>query len=164
METQPIASGFHLPFPSEEREAAAADLQAMLVDLIDLGLIGKQAHWMVEGRTFYSLHKQLDELVDAWRALADEVAERAVALGVAPDGQARTVAGSSEIDPLTVGPLAAPEVVEAIAARLSQVVVRTRERIHQAHESDPVTEDLLIEVAATLEKQLWMVRAQREAR
>ena len=34
MATQSISPESHLPFPSEEREAAAA--QAMLVDLVDL--------------------------------------------------------------------------------------------------------------------------------
>ena len=163
MATQSVLPEPHLPFPTEERETAGADLQAMLVDLVDLSLIGKQAHWNVEGRHFRSLHRELDELVDAWRSLEDDVAERAVALGVAPDGQARTIATTSEIEPLAAGPLTDRDVVEAITARLAQVVVRTRERIHHAHVSDPVTEDLLIHVAATLEKQLWMIRVQRES-
>jgi starvation-inducible DNA-binding protein len=149
--------------PAEAWEAAGTDLQAMLVDLIALSLIRKQAHWNVEGRHFASVHAQIDELVDAWRSLEDDVAERAVALGVAPDGQAATVAATSEIEQLPAGTLRDSDVVEAIAARLAQVVVRTRERIHRASDSDPVTEDLLIQVAATLEKQLWMIRVQREA-
>lgn len=152
----------HLPFPADEREAAGAELQQMLVDLIDLALIGKQAHWNVQGRHFIAVHAQLDELVDAWRSLGDDVAERAVALGVPPDGQARTVAAASEIDPLPDDTLSDSDVVEGVAERLAGVVVRTRERIHHAADSDPVTEDLLIQVAATLEKQLWMIRAQRE--
>jgi starvation-inducible DNA-binding protein len=85
------------------------------------------------------------------------VAERAVALGVPPDGQPGTVAATSEIEPLVAGPLPGGDVVKAIAERLAQVVVRTRERIHHAHASDSVTEDLLVQTAA------WMLRVQREA-
>jgi len=74
------ASEFHLPLGNDERVVASA-LQRTLVDLIDLALIGKQAHWNVEGRQFRSLHLELDDLVDSWRTFADRVAERAVAIG-----------------------------------------------------------------------------------
>jgi len=56
----------------------------MLVDLVDLALSGKQAHWNVQGRQLRSVHLFLDELVASWRAFADQVAERAVALGASP--------------------------------------------------------------------------------
>jgi starvation-inducible DNA-binding protein len=100
----PTTHEVHVPLGSDER-AVAGELQRMLVDLVDLALIGKQAHWNVEGRQFRSLHRELDELVDAWRTLGDEVAERAVTIGAAPDGQAETIAGSTEIEPLPPGVL-----------------------------------------------------------
>jgi len=56
-------------------------LQETLVELIDLHLRAKQAHWNVVGRHFRSLHLELDELTDDVRAAADLVAERAVAIG-----------------------------------------------------------------------------------
>jgi starvation-inducible DNA-binding protein len=67
-------------------------LQETLVDLVDLSVLGKQAHWTVVGPRFRTLHLQLDEIVDASRQHADVVAERASALGVAPDARAATVA------------------------------------------------------------------------
>ena len=152
---------FHIPLGSDER-AVASDLQRMLVDLIDLALIGKQAHWNVEGRQFRSLHLELDELVDAWRTLGDEVAERAVTIGAAPDGQAETVAGSTEIEPLPPGVLGDQAVIEAMADRLAAVAARTRMRIERTAGVDPVSEDLLIRIAGSLEKQLWMIRGQRD--
>lgn len=142
--------------------ASIRTLQKRIVPTSTTLPVGKQAHWNVEGHHFRSLHLELDELVEAWRSLGDDVAERAVALGLAPDGRAQTIAATSEIEPLTAGRLTDRDVVEAITERLALVVVRTRERIHHAHVSDPVTEDLLIRIAATLEKQLWMIRVQRE--
>ena len=65
---------------NHEREGVGEELQATLHELIDLSLIGKQ------------LHLRLDELVDSWRELSDTVAERAVALGFVPNGQAKAVA------------------------------------------------------------------------
>ena len=41
----------HMPLTADG-EQTAAELQAMLVDLIDLALIGKQAHWNVVGPHF----------------------------------------------------------------------------------------------------------------
>jgi len=137
---------------------AAVELQAMLIDLVDLALIGKQAHWNVVGPHFRTVHSQLDEFVGEWHAMADEVAERAVALGAAADAQAETVAGTTQLVPLPAGHLRDDFVVGTIADRIDQVVVRTRERI-EAVADDAVTEDLMIAVAAMLEKQRWMLRA-----
>ena len=51
----------------------AANLQRVLVDLIELHLQGKQAHWNVVGTNFRDLHLQLDELVDFAREGSDTV-------------------------------------------------------------------------------------------
>ena len=61
----------------------AANLQRVLVDLVELHLQGKQAHWNVIGSNFRDLHLQLDELVDAAREASDTIAERMRALGSA---------------------------------------------------------------------------------
>jgi hypothetical protein len=44
----PLIVNFHMPIDAEDREVIA-ELQSMLVELVDLALIGKQAHWNVEG-------------------------------------------------------------------------------------------------------------------
>src|SRR5213596_1524769 len=86
------ASQTHLPpLGGHTREEVGNELQATLAELIDLSLIGKQLHWTVVGPLFRPLHLQLDELIDSWRELSDTVAERAVALGFIPDGQASAV-------------------------------------------------------------------------
>lgn len=131
----------------------------MLIDLIDLSLLGKQLHWAVEGPHFRPLHLHLDELVSNWREVADQVAERAVALGVTPDGQVRTVAANGKIAAVPSEPLSDREVVSALTRRVTDVVYRARERMEQVAEYDRVTEDLLIDAVASLEKQLWMIRA-----
>ena len=94
-----VATSSHLPALMEphQRAALCSELEATLQDLVSLSLIGKQLHWAVVGQLFRPLHLQLDELVDSWRDLSDVVAERAVALGHVPDGQAQAVAGGSEI-------------------------------------------------------------------
>ena len=68
-------------------------LQRVLVDLIELHLQGKQAHWNVVGTNFRDLHLQLDELVDFAREASDTIAERMRALDAVPDGRSDTVVG-----------------------------------------------------------------------
>src|SRR2546423_14211251 len=98
-----------------EREGVGQELQATLHELIDLSLTGKQLHWAVVGPLFRPLHLQLDELVDSWRELADVVAERAVALGFIPDGQASAVAAASLVPPLAREPRGAHRGVGEVA-------------------------------------------------
>jgi starvation-inducible DNA-binding protein len=73
-------------------QRSATELQAVLVDLIDLSLQGKQAHWNVVGPQFRALHLELDDVVESARNWADDVAERLRALGVAADGRPSVVA------------------------------------------------------------------------
>ena len=80
-----VAHDAHLPaLEHHGRDEAGRELQATLVELVDLSLIGKQLHWNIFGRPFKPLHEHLDELVDSWRDLADTVAERAVASALRP--------------------------------------------------------------------------------
>jgi starvation-inducible DNA-binding protein len=148
------------PLPEADRRATGGALQDALVDLIGLSLIAKQAHWNVIGPHFRSLHLQLDELVDAWRAAADAVAERAVALGHAPDGRAATVASRSGLAPLPEAPIADRDVVAAFTRLLTEAVGAIRDRMDTIEDVDTVTADLLHGVVAGLEENLWMIRVQ----
>jgi starvation-inducible DNA-binding protein len=158
---QPVRD-FHPTLRHPERQAIGGALQSVLIDLIDLSLLGKQLHWAVEGPSFRPLHLHLDELVSVWRELADQVAERAVALGVTPNGQVATVAAASKVAAVPSEPLSDRVVVSALTHRVTDVVYRVRARMEQVAEYDRVSEDLLIQVVASLEKQLWMIRAQHE--
>ena len=75
----------------------ADNLQRVLVDLIELQLQGKQAHWNVVGTNFRDLHLQLDELVDFAREAGDTIAERMRALEATPDGRSDTVAATTSV-------------------------------------------------------------------
>jgi starvation-inducible DNA-binding protein len=151
----------HLPLlGSHEREEIGYQLQAALVALVDLSLLGKQLHWTVVGPLFRPLHLQLDELVDSWRSLADTVAERAVALGFMPDGQAATVAAESQLAELERARIEDHTVVAELAARLAQAAEQLRARMDRLGELDVASQDVLIEVVRALEEQLWMMRAQ----
>ena len=151
----------HLPpLGAHENGEVGKELQGTLLALIALSLIGKQLHWNVTGPLFRPLHLQLDELVDSWRDLSDVVAERAVAIGYAPDGRAPTVVSSSGLQPMEAGPVEDHVALRELVERVAWVAERTRERADRVGELDIASQDVLIEVLRALEQQLWMIRAQ----
>ncbi|GAA4286273.1 DNA starvation/stationary phase protection protein [Georgenia daeguensis] len=137
-------------------------LQEALVDLVDLSLQGKQAHWNIHGRHFRSVHLHLDEIIAEARLAADEVAERLATVGGTPDARAATVAKSSGLDELEAGPLPADEVVRLFEERLMAASERIKGHLDDLEEKDHLSADLLIGVATKLEKQAWMLRASAE--
>lgn len=145
------------PNPDESVETA---LQATLVELVELALQGKQAHWNVTGPNFRSVHLELDEIVDAARLAADRVAERIVTVGLAPDGRSATVVAAQPFVAFPAGPAGTAQVVERIGAVIDELAGRLRERIARLSEIDPVSQGILIDVDEALEKQAWMLRAQ----
>ena len=157
-----IATSSHLPALMEphERDALGRELEATLHDLVSLSLIGKQLHWAVVGQEFRSLHLQIDELVDSWRDLSDAVAERAIALGHVPDGQAQAVAAGSEIGPVANASIEDHTVVRELADRIAMVSELARTRTNRSGELDLASQDVLIGVVRKLEEQQWMLRAQ----
>jgi starvation-inducible DNA-binding protein len=158
--TGTLSQDHHPTLRHNEREAIGAELQDVLIELTDLALLGKQAHWNVVGRNFRSLHLQLDEFVDAWRLASDAVAERAVALGHNVDGQSRTVAARTQLAPLPEGPIQDADVVREVSERLVDAIGRIRTRMDRLEDVDTVTADLLHGVVGGLEENLWMLRVQ----
>lgn len=149
------------PLGEDEKKIVGAALNAALADLVDLSLVGKQSHWNLVGRGFRSLHLQLDEVVDAARLFADEVAERAVTIGVAPDGRAATVAEASGLPAHPGGWVQDVAVVGYFIEVLGAAVARLREHIAALEGADVVSQDLLIGVTAALEKHYWMFQAEQ---
>lgn len=138
------------------------DLQATLAELIDLALLGKQAHWNVVGPNFRSIHLQLDEIVDAARLSSDRIAERIATLGSSPEGRPAAVAATSKLPGFPDGLIHVEETVKRIDELIDTMAARMRERILRVGETDPVSQDALIEASDELEKQAWMLRAQLE--
>ncbi len=136
-------------------------LQSTLVDLIDLSLVGKQAHWNVHGPNFRSVHLELDDLVADVRLAYDTVAERLAQLGIAPDGRAQTIADTSQVSDIGPGQLGADKVVRLLAERVDAVSQRIKDSLTSV-EDDLPTQDHLIAIAQTLDKRAWFLRSQQK--
>jgi starvation-inducible DNA-binding protein len=140
-----------------------ADLQAVLVDLIELAGQGKQAHWSIVGHNFRDLHLQLDEIIEAARGFSDELAERMRALDSMPDGRSATVAETTSLPPLPGDEIDTAEAVTLVVERL-EATVGTMRRVHDAvDEADPTTADILHTFIEKLEQFAWMVSAENRA-
>ncbi|GAA3740862.1 DNA starvation/stationary phase protection protein [Leifsonia bigeumensis] len=140
----------------------SADLQAVLVDLIELGIQGKQAHWNVVGSNFRDLHLQLDEIIAVARELSDVVAERMRALEALPDGRSETVTKTTTLAKFPADQVDTKEVVSLVTERL-HAVAGTARRVHDpVDEEDPTTADILHVIIEKLEQFAWMVSAETQ--
>ena len=140
--------------------ALAADLQAVLVGLVDLQNQAKQAHWTVVGPHFRSVHLELDEVVDAVREHSDTVAERMRALQAVPDGRTRTIANTTRLTSFPEGEVSVERAVAVIAERIIAVVNIIRAVHDDVDEQDPTSADILHTILESLEKQRWMLASQ----
>jgi len=154
-----MATKQHDILSQDARDQVVGSMNNVLATLIDMALQSKQAHWNIRGPRFKSLHEHLDEIIDELRAASDEVAERVVTLGMPADGTLPALTKLTALSTIDTGFLNDKQVAEAIAERLSQTVGCLRKSIATVGEVDPVSEDLLIGIAAGLEKQLWMVQS-----
>ena len=136
------------------------DLQSVLVDLLELQLQGKQAHWNVVGTNFRDTHRQLDDIIDAARELSDVVAERMRALHALPDGRSDTVAATTTLPEFPHGEISTVETIDLVTERLEAVISTTRSVHDDVDEEDPTSADILHQVLEQLEQFAWMVSAE----
>src|ERR1700759_4335760 len=119
------------------------NLQLILVDLVELHLQGKRAHWNVIGSNFRDLHLQLDELVDGARDASDTIAERMRALDAVPDGRSDTVAATTSLPQFPANEPSTGEVVD-LGTPGTDATVDPIRGVHDAVDAvDPSTSDLL---------------------
>lgn len=138
----------------------SAHLQQVLVDMIELHLQGKQAHWNVVGTNFRDLHLQLDELVDFARAASDTIAERMRALDAVADGRSDTVAATTTLPAFPAYERSTADVVDLIVTRI-YAAVQTLRGVHDSvDDEDPSTADVLHQLIDGLEKLAWLIKSE----
>lgn len=144
----------------ETRRSIIAILNEQLADVIDLYLQAKQAHWNVKGPNFVGLHELFDRIAAQAREYADEIAERAVALGGIARGTLQVVSAQSQLPeyPLEVGEWR--NHVRAMQSALATFGKAARKAIDDATAlNDADTADLFTEISRGVDKALWMVEA-----
>ena len=146
--------------PRCAREPMIDLLNQQLADTFDLYSQVKQAHWNVKGMNFMSLHVLFDDLAANFDRYADDIAERATALGGLAQGTARMAAANSQIDELPSEMTDGKEFVVAMADRFAAYGASSRAAIKRSEdENDAVTADLFTEITREVNKSLYFLES-----
>lgn len=134
-------------------------LNTLLADLTVSYQRLRTYHWTVKGPMFFQLHERFEAMYNSSALWIDEIAERIVGLGGVPVG---TMSGLLEIASLREDLEAADasSMVEHLIKDQSHLVSLLREINELAAESsDPLTANMVEEIADQAEKSAWMLQA-----
>jgi starvation-inducible DNA-binding protein len=145
------------------RSKSAAILNRHLAAAIDLHAQVKQAHWNVRGSQFIGLHELFDGISAEVEGWSDLLAERAGALGSAAEGTIQIATERSHLSPYPLGLATGKAHAEALVVALAAFGGEARSAINDAAAAgDPVTSDVLTEVARAADQGLWKLEAHNE--
>ena len=149
-----------IDLPETVRRKVIDLLNQHLADVLDLRLQAKQAHWNVKGPHFIALHGLFDKLAEELEQFADDIAERAVALGGVAMGTSQVISKQSRLSAYPVNLSSGKDHVEAMADRLAEFGKSVRAAIDVATRlGDADTADLFTGVSRSVDKLLWLVEA-----
>ena len=156
-------SKFTLPGLSTDKASKVVTiLQERLVCYSDLHLTLKHVHWNVVGPNFIGVHEMIDPQVDLVRLYADAVAERIAALGASPKGTPGAIVATRTWEDYGLGRDTVQAHLLALDHVYDGVIESNRKALEDLEELDLVTQDLLIDHTAELEKFQWFIRAHLE--
>ena len=144
--------------PDTAQLAAASWLQRLVPQLVALTLDAKQVHWSVTGPAFLPLHDLTDKLAAAARNWTDRVAERVLALGLAVDARAGTIARAAREFPS--GHLTDREAIGELTISIDRVVAIARRSLTDLERWDPVAHDITVEILEGVEQYRLVLQAQ----
>lgn len=158
------AQSEHVELGIENRDEVVYHLNRILADANVLYIKTKNYHWNVQGPTFYSMHKLLEDQYEALDENIDVVAERIRALGGRPDGSFATFLQNTRLEEADGKTIAGDRIVEELVADHEAVIRHLREDIDTCEEAgDHGTADLLTGFMRKHEKMAWMLRSLKSA-
>jgi len=147
-----------IPVEADKRQPITDELQATVVELLELFHDSKQCHWNLRGPLYLPLHEQLQNNADAYRKYADLLAERVLQVGYPIDGRTGVVAATSNLDEMPGGFLTDKQVLILMTGRITTVAKRVRQRIERLSKVDEVTSNKLQDLSYELDKHVWQFR------
>jgi starvation-inducible DNA-binding protein len=149
---------------SDVRSRVGQLLNSRLASAIDLYLQTKHAHWNVKGPSFIALHELFDKLGEELEEYIDDIAERAVALGVTAEGTTHFVIERTQLAKYPAQISEGLAHVDALANAYAVFGKSVREAIDEAGKAgDADTSDLFTGVSRGIDKSLWFLEAHRQA-
>jgi len=120
----------------------------------------RNLHWYVKGSSFFTLHGKFEELLNATAGIVDEVAERMLALELAPVGSMKKALELSAVKELDDAPIGSKEAVVKLKNDVEYWIKDTREIIALSEEvGDVVTADIFTGYLKEYEKLNWMINS-----
>jgi starvation-inducible DNA-binding protein len=147
-----------IPMEAEKRQAINADLQATVVELLELFHDAKQSHWNLRGPLYFPLHENLQEYADTYRKYADLLAERQLQIGLPADGRTSTIVETANLPKFPGGFLSDRQVLEIMTERIYTIAKRVRARVESTGKNDEVTSNKFQDLSYELDKQVWQFR------
>lgn len=148
--------GSHTP---EIAAAAAQFLSNVVINTQALAINGKQAHWHVRGASFIAVHELFDAIVARAQEHADLAAERVVALGLPVDARIESIAQKTTVPNFPAGFQRAEKMIASLISQIDAVLASVNESIRELGDIDPTSQDVVIEIARSLEKDRWFLFA-----
>lgn len=146
------------------RKAVIDILNTSLATTTDLYSAIKQAHWNVKGIEFIAIHKFFDELAEEILEQVDVIAERVTALGGTAQGTLQQAVKGTLLKPYPTNIFTVKEHLKALAERYASTAAHAREAIEKTDALDDMaTNDLYIDLARLVDKQLWFIEAHLQA-
>ena len=143
----------------EERSRSVKALQQLTVDLLALHNMYKEAHWDLTGPLYVPLHEYFQQQADFYLQQADLFAERVLHLGASVDGRFSTIASTTKLAELPDGYLTDDHALKLLLDRVTVLQKEIYELIGETEASDPPTANKLQDLAYSVDKNLWQLRA-----
>jgi starvation-inducible DNA-binding protein len=158
--TQPPRVEYSYPLKGDqERRKSVKALQQLTVDLLALHNMYKEAHWDLTGPLYLQLHEYYQQQADFYLQQADALAERVLQLGASVDGRFSTIARTTKLAELPAGYLTDDHSIKLLLDRVTVLQKEIYELIRETEDSDPPTSNKLQDLAYSVDKDVWQLRA-----
>lgn len=150
----------HIALDSSATDAVSKGLNALLADMHLVYGHLHALHWNVQGREFFTVHRELQSMYEEMAEFIDDTAERILILGSRPATKFSEYITLSSLEELESRGYTPEESARLVITDIEYMIGRLRELIELSGEhNDEGTADFLIGILRSLEKQHWFWNA-----
>ena len=142
---------------TEAQEKLIELLNQHVVDLTDLYIQTKLAHWNVRGPRFIAYHEFFDDIAGDLPELIDSLAEQASSLGGTAGQPVQGIASKTSLPEWPMNTTKDIDVMETLTKHWAHVANSIRDAIETSGDLDEQTSDLFTDVSHTLDKSRWFL-------
>ena len=137
-------------------------LNQLIADISQLGVVVQQTHWYMRGENFFRLHPLMDEYGAQLDQQKDEIAERLIALNGSPFATTHEFIENTGIpdEELQFDELSMQELMQRLVDQFKYLRDQFQKGIEITdEEKDFPTQDMLNGFKSETDKNIWMINA-----